>query len=119
VTDTNTLSAKPTALVSIVTPFYNEGEGVELFYQSITQLLAQHPGLRFEVVCVDDGSKDDTLARLKILIAQDARFKAIELSRNFGKEAALTAGIDAARGDAVIPMDADLQDPPELAPTAA
>jgi polyisoprenyl-phosphate glycosyltransferase len=114
VTDTNTLSAKPAALVSIVTPFYNEGEGVELFYQSITQLLAQHPSLCFEVVCVDDGSKDDTLARLKILVAKDARFKAIELSRNFGKEAALTAGIDAARGDAVIPMDADLQDPPEL-----
>ena len=100
--------------VSIVTPFYNEGEGVELFYEAITRIFNDLSEVRFEVVCVDDGSKDDTLPRLQGLATKDARFKVLELTRNFGKEAALTAGIDAASGDAVIPMDADLQDPPEL-----
>ena len=69
---------------------------------------------RFELVCVDDGSSDATLPQLLQLVERDARVRVLELSRNFGKEAALTAGIDAARGDAVIAMDADLQDPPEL-----
>ncbi len=69
-----------------------------------------------KIICVDDGSGDDTLPRLISLVDRDPRFRVIELSRNFGKEAALTAGLDAAQGDAVIPMDADLQDPPELIP---
>jgi glycosyltransferase involved in cell wall biosynthesis len=68
----------------------------------------------FEVVCIDDGSRDDTLEKLISIAEKDPRFHIIELSRNFGKEAALTAGVDAATGDAVIPIDADLQDPPEL-----
>jgi len=102
------------SLISIVTPFYNEGEGVKLFYRSISKLIDSLSDVRFEVVCVDDGSRDDTLVRLQEIAADDPRFRVIELSRNFGKEAALTAGIDAALGDAVIPMDADLQDPPEL-----
>jgi glycosyltransferase involved in cell wall biosynthesis len=71
-------------------------------------------GVTWEIVCVDDGSTDATLAALLAAQSEDARFRIIELSRNFGKEAALTAGLDAARGDAVIPIDADLQDPPEL-----
>lgn len=71
-------------------------------------------GYNFEVVCVDDGSTDHTLASLILLAARDKRFRVVELSRNFGKEAALTAGIDATVGDAVIPIDSDLQDPPEL-----
>jgi polyisoprenyl-phosphate glycosyltransferase len=71
-------------------------------------------GVDFEVVCVDDGSRDATLPALVALSHRDPRYSVIELSRNFGKEAALTAGLDAAAGDAVIPMDADLQDPPEL-----
>lgn len=103
-------------IVSIVTPFFNEGGNVELFQQSLLQVIAEVPNIFFEIICVDDGSSDDTLARLLILARQDPRFRIIELSRNFGKEAALTAGIDHARGDAVIPMDADLQDPPELIP---
>jgi polyisoprenyl-phosphate glycosyltransferase len=103
-------------LVSIVAPFYNEGEVVESFYQAIRSMLDGLPDTHFEVICVDDGSQDDTLQRLIALTNRDARFSVIELSRNFGKEAALTAGLDAAQGDAVIPIDADLQDPPELIP---
>lgn len=103
-------------LVSIVVPFYNEGEGAEAFYAAVTPIFDRVADCDFEVVCVDDGSRDDTLQRLIGLVERDKRFRAIELSRNFGKEAALTAGIEAARGDAVIPIDADLQDPPELIP---
>ncbi len=66
------------------------------------------------MICIDDGSTDSTLQELIALSRADPRFRVLELSRNFGKEAALTAGLDAARGDAVIPMDADLQDPPEV-----
>jgi len=104
-------------LVSIVAPFYNEGEGVDYLYRAICLVFDQNPNVRFEVVCVDDGSRDDTLVRLIALVNLDPRFRVIELSRNFGKEPALTAGIDAAVGDAVIPIDADLQDPPELIST--
>jgi glycosyltransferase involved in cell wall biosynthesis len=68
----------------------------------------------FEVICVDDGSTDGTLRALIDISGQDSRFRVIELSRNFGKEAALSAGLDAAMGDIIIPMDADLQDPPSL-----
>lgn len=101
-------------LISIVCPFYNEGPGVSAFYDAMTAEFAQLPRYEFEVVCVDDGSKDDTLVRLITLADNDARFRVVELSRNFGKEAALTAGLDATHGDAVIPIDADLQDPPAL-----
>ncbi len=104
-------------LISIVAPFYNEVEGVEYFYQAICSIFNQILGFDFEVVCVDDGSRDDTLKKLIELVDRDPRFHVIELSRNFGKEPALTAGIDVAMGDAVIPIDADLQDPPELIPT--
>jgi glycosyltransferase involved in cell wall biosynthesis len=103
-------------LVSIVTPFYNEEDAVEPFYRALRPTLDQLPDLRFEVICVDDGSRDATLTKLISLADLDPCFSVIELSRNFGKEAALTAGLDAAKGDAVIPIDADLQDPPELIP---
>jgi glycosyltransferase involved in cell wall biosynthesis len=106
----------PSKLVSIVVPFYNEEEAVASFYQALRAVLDGTPDIRFEVICVDDGSRDDTLPRLLALVERDPRFSVIELSRNFGKEAALTAGLDAAQGDAVIPIDADLQDPPELIP---
>jgi len=105
------------SLVSIVAPFYNESDGIEFFYRAMQPILDGLPDVHFEVVCVDDGSRDDTLPKLIALAERDARFRVVELSRNFGKEAALTAGIDAASGDAVIPIDADLQDPPELIPT--
>jgi glycosyltransferase involved in cell wall biosynthesis len=99
-----------------VAPFFNEGENVDHFQRGLASLLDRLPGIVFEVICVDDGSSDDTLARLIALARRDSRFKVIELSRNFGKEAALTAGIDHATGDAVIPIDADLQDPPDMIP---
>jgi glycosyltransferase involved in cell wall biosynthesis len=101
-------------LVSIVVPFYNEGEGVDLFHQRVSSVLAQASWVDVEFVFVDDGSRDDTLIRLRNLVALDHRVRVVELSRNFGKEAAMTAGIDDAKGDAVILIDADLQDPPEL-----
>jgi glycosyltransferase involved in cell wall biosynthesis len=101
-------------LISVIAPFFNEGKGVDAFYSKVCSATKSIDGARFEFICVDDGSTDDTLQRLAALPALDPRFRIIELSRNFGKESALTAGIDAAQGDAVIPIDADLQDPPEL-----
>lgn len=106
------MKVKP--LISIVCPFYNEGSGVAAFYEAVAAEMAILVSYDFEVVCVDDGSKDDTLTRLIALAGNDPRFRVVELSRNFGKEAALTAGLDASHGDAVIPIDADLQDPPSL-----
>ena len=100
--------------LSVVAPFYDEGDAVFAFHSSLITVLESLPGLDFEVICVDDGSRDDTLQKLLSLVERDPRFVVVELSRNFGKEAALTAGIDAATGDAVIPIDSDLQDPPEL-----
>jgi glycosyltransferase involved in cell wall biosynthesis len=101
-------------LVSIVVPFFNEAGGIVSFRQRLVAELDLITDVGFEIICVDDGSKDGTLAALRTQAAADQRFKVIELSRNFGKEAALTAGLDFAAGDAVIPIDADLQDPPEL-----
>ncbi len=101
-------------LVSLVCPFYNEEMGIEAFYEAVTQEITQLDGFEFEIICVDDGSKDSTLKQLVKLSENDARIKVIELSRNFGKEAALTAGLDQASGDLIIPLDSDLQDPPAL-----
>jgi len=95
---------------------YNESEGVQKLFDALRSLFASVTDIDFEVVCVDDGSRDDTLMKLLPLVTEDHRFHVIELSRNFGKEAALTAGINESTGDAVIPFDADLQDPPELIP---
>ena len=106
----------PTQLISIVAPFYNEGEAVDHFYRRVVDVLSAVPGIRFELICVNDGSCDDTFERLRRLVDVDARVRVLDLSRNFGKEAALSAGLEAARGDAVVPIDADLQDPPELIP---
>ncbi|KRB85134.1 glycosyltransferase family 2 protein [Noviherbaspirillum sp. Root189] len=105
-----------TTLISIVAPFYNEAEGIDYFRDAILAVVEGIADAAFEIVCVDDGSKDSTLQQLIALSTSDPRFRVLELTRNFGKEAALTAGIDFARGDAVIPIDSDLQDPPELIP---
>jgi glycosyltransferase involved in cell wall biosynthesis len=114
--DKNVASGHRTALISVVVPFHNEAGGVEAFYGALCEALRSVPGHRFEIVCVEDGSRDGTLASLVALTERDPRVRVLELSRNFGKEAALTAGIDASRGDAVVPIDADLQDPPALIP---
>lgn len=102
--------------LSLVVPFYNESRNVERFSDTITPILEDLAIKEWEVICVDDGSQDDSLARLIALHGKDGRFKIVELSRNFGKEAAMTAGLLEAKGDAVIVMDADLQDPPDLIP---
>jgi glycosyltransferase involved in cell wall biosynthesis len=100
-------------LLSLVVPVFNEEESIDLFLTSVEPFL-ESAGLRFEIVFVNDGSRDDTLAHLLDCSMRDRRVKVVNLSRNFGKEAALTAGIDHAKGDILIPMDIDLQDPPEL-----
>ena len=102
--------------ISIVVPCHNESEAIGELHAALLGLFAQLSAYDFEVICVDDGSTDDTLAQLVALARVDRKFHVIELSRNFGKESALTAGLNEATGDAVIPFDADLQDPPELIP---
>jgi len=100
-------------LLSLVVPVFNEEESIDLFLDTVPALM-ERDGLRFEIVFVNDGSRDNTLGHLLERSAQDRRLRIVNLSRNFGKEAALTAGIDHARGDVIVPMDIDLQDPPEL-----
>jgi dolichol-phosphate mannosyltransferase len=98
-------------LVSVVAPLFNEEQTLPEFHRRVGEALA---GLPFELILVDDGSTDGTPRLLAELAAQDPRLKVIYLSRNFGHQAALTAGLDHAAGSAVVMMDADLQDPPEL-----
>ncbi len=99
--------------LSLVVPMYNEAAVLDAFFARVVPILAAATP-RYEVIGVDDGSTDGTLARLCALHLANRRIKVVALSRNFGKEAALSAGLDFARGAAVIPIDADLQDPPEL-----
>jgi len=99
--------------LSLVAPMHNEAPGLDALFARIDAALGGL-GVGLEIVCVDDGSRDDTLERLRDRAAADPRVKVIALTRNFGKEAALSAGLDAAGGDVVVPIDADLQDPPEL-----
>jgi glycosyltransferase involved in cell wall biosynthesis len=101
--------------LSIVVPMYNEAAVIGLFFDRITRVLASITGA-YEIVCVNDGSIDDTSERLLKAHHENPRIKIVNLTRNFGKEAALTAGIEHASGRAVIPIDADLQDDPELIP---
>ena len=102
-------------LLSVVVPMYNEEEVVDAFFERIVPIL-EGVSPDYELICVDDGSRDGTFEALHDRHLMNPRIKAIRLSRNFGKEMALTAGLDYARGQAVIPIDADLQDPPELIP---
>lgn len=102
--------------ISIVVPCYNEQAALPLFYQEITRIAGEMNYAEFEFVFIDDGSKDNTLPTLRRLAAQDKRVRFVSLSRNFGKEAGMLAGLEAATGDFVATMDADLQDPPSLLP---
>ena len=101
--------------VTVVVPAYNEGEGLRAFHARLVAVLDQID-LVSEVLYVDDGSVDDTWAVMESLRAADPRVATLKLSRNFGKELALTAGLDHVESDAAIVIDADLQDPPELIP---
>lgn len=107
-------------LLSIVVPCYNEQEVLPLFYDKITEVMAgmksEHPELDYEVVFINDGSKDKTLEGLRKYARMDERIRYISFSRNFGKEAGMFAGLEASKGDYIVVMDADLQHPPELLP---
>jgi polyisoprenyl-phosphate glycosyltransferase len=105
--------AREPALLSVVAPMHDEEGVVEPFHGRVTAALE---GIPIELVIVDDGSRDGTPAALAGLAAADTRVKVITLSRNFGHQAALTAGLEHARGDVVVMLDGDLQDPPELIP---
>ncbi|MEA5508265.1 glycosyltransferase family 2 protein [Crocosphaera sp. UHCC 0190] len=99
--------------ISIILPCYNEEEGIDLLFERLLGVL-DTLNVTYEVVCVDDGSKDQTLQRLIDYHHRYPAIKVVSLSRNFGKDIALTAGLENAQGQAMIPLDADLQDPPEL-----
>jgi glycosyltransferase involved in cell wall biosynthesis len=106
--------AREERLLSVVAPMYEEEATVQPF---LARVRAALEGVPFEVVLVDDGSKDGTAAAMAAAAAADPRVKVVALSRNFGHQPALTAGLEHARGDAVVMLDGDLQDPPELIPT--
>jgi glycosyltransferase involved in cell wall biosynthesis len=99
--------------ISIVAPCYNEEDVIDIFLEKIFSVLEQL-GKSYEIVFVNDGSRDNTLEILKVKAKEYEAVRVISLSRNFGKEAALSAGLDMAHGEVVVPIDVDLQDPPEL-----
>ncbi|CZQ92232.1 glycosyltransferase family 2 protein [Trichococcus collinsii] len=103
-------------LISIIVPCYNEEEMLPIFYEEIDRISKIMDYVTFEYIFVNDGSKDHTLKKLKELSNKDYRVRYFSFSRNFGKEAALFAGLEHAKGDYVAVMDVDLQDPPELLP---
>jgi dolichol-phosphate mannosyltransferase len=105
--------AREASLLSVVAPMFEEEATVEPF---LARVRAALKGVAFEVILVDDGSQDGTAAAMAAAAAQDPRVKVIALSRNFGHQPALTAGLEHARGDAVVMLDGDLQDPPEVIP---
>jgi glycosyltransferase involved in cell wall biosynthesis len=105
------MSSQP--VLSVVVPVYNEEPLVELLHQRVVEVL-ERSGESFELVLVDDGSRDRSWEKMCAAAAADARVVLVRLSRNFGHQIAISAGIDAARGEAVVLMDADLQDPPEV-----
>ena len=108
-------NARNSFRLSIVIPVFNEAENLAPLVARLTPVLA-HETKEWEILFVDDGSVDDGLAEIRRLNAKEPRVRALSLSRNFGKEVAIAAGLDAAQGDAVIIMDADLQHPPEIIP---
>ena len=106
------------SLLSVVVPCYNEEESVELFYTELKKndSFFAEKDLQLELLYIDDGSKDGTVAEVKKLCERDKRVRLVSFSRNFGKEAAMFAGMEKAKGDYVVMMDVDLQDPPSLLP---
>ncbi len=103
-------------LISVIVPCYNEQEALGYFYEEIDRVSREMDYADFEVLFINDGSRDNTLPQLKELSEYDGRMRYISFSRNFGKEAAMYAGLQNAKGDYVVIMDADLQDPTSLLP---
>ena len=103
-------------LISILVPAYNEHDTIPLLYERLSKIMDEQTNYNFEVLFVNDGSKDDTLELIKFLRKKDSRVNYVNLSRNYGKEIAMSAGFDYIKGDALVIIDADLQDPPELIP---
>ena len=103
-------------LITILIPCFNEENSLDLLYERLQNMTSQLSRYRFQILLVNDGSKDNTLAKMQELHTKDSTVSYLSLSRNFGKENAMLAGLDFAEGDAVILLDADLQDPPELIP---
>ncbi|MGE5547498.1 MAG: glycosyltransferase family 2 protein [Solirubrobacterales bacterium] len=106
-------SALTRPVLSLVIPMFNESGNVDRLFERL-EVVLKDIGVPYEIVCVDDGSRDDTVARVVEHNRRDARIKIVELSRNFGKELALTAGLQHTSGEAVVMIDADLQHPPEM-----
>ncbi len=102
--------------ISIIIPAYNEEESLPLLYDRLNNVISKLKNYEFEMLFINDGSKDNTLKIIKNLRSKDTRISYVDFSRNFGKEIAMIAGLDYAKGDCVIFIDADLQDPPELIP---
>ena len=102
--------------ISVIIPAYNEEESLPILYERMEKLMESMNHYEFEILFVNDGSKDKTIQIIKEMREKDNRICYVDFSRNFGKEIAMIAGLDYAKGDAVIFMDADLQDPPELIP---
>lgn len=103
-------------LVSILVPAYNEEEVLIMLYERLKKIINSNIKYNFEILFINDGSKDNTLEIIKELRSKDSNVCYLNLSRNFGKETAMIAGLDYVKGDCVIIIDADLQDPPELIP---
>ena len=103
-------------LITILIPCYNEENSLDLLYERLRNMINHLNEYRFQILLVNDGSKDNTLGKMQELHTKDSTVSYLSLSRNFGKENAMLAGLDFAEGDAVILLDADLQDPPELIP---
>jgi dolichol-phosphate mannosyltransferase len=103
-------------LISIVIPVYNEIDVIDACYERLTRVMGSLEGYDYELVFVDDGSHDRTHERLVAFHEQDPHLKVVKFSRNFGHQIAVTAGVDEAVGDAIVIIDADLQDPPEVIP---
>lgn len=103
-------------LISIVIPCYNEEEAIDIVYEAIKREMEQIQDVSFELLLINDGSKDGTLKKMTDLAEKDSRVQYFSFSRNFGKEAAIYAGLSNAKGDYIVTMDADMQDPPALLP---
>lgn len=112
--ETEVAEASGEALLSVVVPVFNEEQVLPAFHERATEVLGAIPDLDYELIFVDDGSSDRSYEALTALAERDDRLRVLKFSRNFGHQIAITAGIDHARGDAVVVMDADLQDPPEV-----